>query len=186
MRLRFQYIMRCHQQGTLMRYYLLLSLPITLLPGSIIETPSPCGLILLTGSFQGGWSSIGGTTTGAIPMTTITSGTDDDLRLATATKIKTGWALHRQKGRWGLNLFLRCVTLWGSCLGTGLGYGVNVDCQIFVAPYLFSTTLLFIPPTVILRFFFLLIQKRIKVFNRSFYIWLFKYEKNRVVLICGK
>jgi hypothetical protein len=52
MKLRFQYIMRCHQRGTLMRYYLLLSLPVTLLPGGIIETPGPCGLILFTGPLK--------------------------------------------------------------------------------------------------------------------------------------
>jgi hypothetical protein len=39
-----------------------------------------------------------------------------------------------------------------------LGYGVNVDGQILMAPYLFSTTLLFIPPTVILRFLFWLFR----------------------------
>jgi hypothetical protein len=39
--------------GTLMRYYLFFSLPITLLPGGIIETPGACGLIPFTGPFQG-------------------------------------------------------------------------------------------------------------------------------------
>jgi len=53
MRLRFQYIMRCHEQGTLMRYYLFLSLSVAFLPDSIIETPGACGLVLFTGPFQG-------------------------------------------------------------------------------------------------------------------------------------
>jgi hypothetical protein len=54
MRLRFKYIMRCHEQGTLMRYYLFLSMPVMLLPGGIIDTPGACGLILFTGPLQAG------------------------------------------------------------------------------------------------------------------------------------
>jgi hypothetical protein len=46
--------MRCCELGTLMRYYLFLSLPITLLPGGIIETPGACGLILFTGPLKRG------------------------------------------------------------------------------------------------------------------------------------
>ena len=42
MRLRFQYIMRYHELGTLMRYYLFLSLPITLLPMGIIDATYSC------------------------------------------------------------------------------------------------------------------------------------------------
>jgi hypothetical protein len=42
MKLRFQYIMRCHQRGTLMRYYLLLSFSVAFLPGGIIDASGSC------------------------------------------------------------------------------------------------------------------------------------------------
>ena len=111
MRLRFQYIMRGHERGTLMRCYLLLSFSVAFLPGGIIETPGPGGLILFTGPLKRVWSGIGSTLACAIPVPPVTLGTDDDLCVATATMIKTSGALHRQQGRWGLNLFRRCVTL---------------------------------------------------------------------------
>ena len=94
-----------------MRYFLFLSFSITCLPTGIIEASCPCWLIFFTGAFQGGWPGNRSTSSCAIPMTTVTGRTDNDLCLTTATMIKATWAVHRQKGRWGLDLFHRCVTL---------------------------------------------------------------------------
>ena len=103
--------MRGNLRGTLMRYFLFLSLSITFLPAGIIEASFPCWLIFFTGAFQGGWSGNRSTSFCAIPVTTVTGRTNKDLCLATATMVKASRAEHRQKGRWGLNLFPRCVTL---------------------------------------------------------------------------
>ena len=113
--------MKADLRGTLMRYFLFLSCSITFLSTGIIETPCPCRLIFFTGTLLGSWAGRGRTAFGAIPMTPITGRTDYDLRLTTATMIKASSAIHRQKGRWGLDLVLRCVTLNEVVLLHGFG-----------------------------------------------------------------
>jgi len=44
--------MKAFWGGTLMRYFLIISRPESLLPGGIVEAPRSAGLILFTGSFQ--------------------------------------------------------------------------------------------------------------------------------------
>jgi hypothetical protein len=95
----FEYIMSGNRRGTLMRYFLFLSFPVALLSGGIIEAPSPACLILPGCTFQRLHTGIGCTFVGAIPMTPVTPGTDDDLCLTTATKIQAGSAWHRKKSR---------------------------------------------------------------------------------------
>lgn len=82
-----------------MRYYLFLSLPVTLLSGGVIDASNPTQLIFPGRTLQGSRAGIDSTSAGAIPMTPVAPGADDDLCLATATKIQAGSVLHRQKGR---------------------------------------------------------------------------------------
>jgi len=82
-----------------MRYFLFLARPERLLPSGIIEASWSAGLVFFSGPFKRGISSRFSTRAGTIAITPITTGTEDDLGLAAATMIKTGRALHRQKGR---------------------------------------------------------------------------------------
>jgi len=59
-----------------------------------------------------------------------------------------------------------------------LGYGVNLDGQIFVAPYLLSTTFLFIPFTFILCLIFNH-SGRTKIIDCAYYDLMFKDGRNR-------
>jgi hypothetical protein len=71
-----------------MRYFLLLPLPMTLLPGGIIRATRASGLVLRSGSFDGFLSGCLAAPIGAIPLAAITVATDDDLGVAATTLVK--------------------------------------------------------------------------------------------------
>ena len=80
-----------------MRYFLLLPLPMTLLPGGIIRATRVSGLVLRSGSLNGFLSGFLAAPIGAIPLAAITVATDDDLGVAAATVVETTGYWHRQK-----------------------------------------------------------------------------------------
>ncbi len=82
-----------------MRYFLLLSLPMTLLSGGIIRATRASRLVLRPGSFNGFLPGFLAATTGAITLTTIAAATDDDLGMTAATVVEATRTLHRQKCR---------------------------------------------------------------------------------------
>lgn len=131
--------------GTLMRYFLFVFLPVAFLSSGINDVTCQGGLIFFSGAFKRFGSCLIATVAGTITLTTITVGTDNDLSMTTTTTIKTTWSRHRQKSRWGLDLYPKCVTMYGSCICTVfMGYGVNFDRQICDGVIPFSTTLHFI------------------------------------------
>ena len=71
-----------------MRYFLLLPLPVTLLPGGIVEATGTSGLVLLPGPPDGFLSGSITATTGAIALATVTMTTDNDLGVAATTLVK--------------------------------------------------------------------------------------------------
>ena len=71
-----------------MRYFILMSLPITLLPGGIVDATRASGLVLRSGSFTGFLSGFLAATTGAIPLAAITVATDNDLGVAATTVVE--------------------------------------------------------------------------------------------------
>jgi hypothetical protein len=82
-----------------MRYFLLLPLPMTLLPGGIIRATRASGLVLLPGSLERLLSGSLTAITGTITLATITATTDDNLGMAAATLVEATRILHRQKCR---------------------------------------------------------------------------------------
>jgi hypothetical protein len=74
-----------------MRYFLLLlplSLPVTLLPGGIVDATGASGLVLPPGPLDGFFSGSMTATTGAVALATITATTDDDLGVAARTVVE--------------------------------------------------------------------------------------------------
>ena len=71
-----------------MRYFLLLTRPVTLLPGGIVDATGPSGPVLCPGSFYGFKSGFLAAATGAITLATVTLTTDNDLGVATTTLVK--------------------------------------------------------------------------------------------------
>ena len=71
-----------------MRYFLLLPLPVTLLPGGIVDATWPGGLVLCPGSLNGFLSGFPAATIGALPLAMITVTTDDDLGVAATTVVE--------------------------------------------------------------------------------------------------
>jgi len=73
-----------------MRYFLLLPLPLpmTLLPGGIVDATWASGLVPFSGPFDGFLSGSVTAATGAITLATITATTDDNLGMAAATLVE--------------------------------------------------------------------------------------------------
>ena len=71
-----------------MRYFLLLPLPVTLLPGGIVDAPGASGLVFLPGSLDGFLSGSMTATTGAIALATVTMTTDNNLGVAATTLVE--------------------------------------------------------------------------------------------------
>ncbi len=79
--------MKRSYSGTLIRYFLFFLFTETALPSGIIEASFPSSLVFLGGTFAGGGTRMVTTLTGTITLPPITAGTDNDLRMATATMI---------------------------------------------------------------------------------------------------
>ena len=71
-----------------MRYFLLLPLSVTLLPGGIVDASGAGGLVLLPGPLDGFLSGSMTATTGAIALATVTMTTDNDLGVAATTLVE--------------------------------------------------------------------------------------------------
>jgi hypothetical protein len=71
-----------------MRYFLLLALPMTLLPGGIVDATGASGLVLLPGPLEGSLSGSLTAATGAIALATVTMTTDNDLGVAATTLVE--------------------------------------------------------------------------------------------------
>ncbi len=71
-----------------MRYFVLLPLPMALLPGGIVEATGASGLVFLPGPLEGFLSGSTAAATGAIALAAITVATDNDLGVATATLVE--------------------------------------------------------------------------------------------------
>jgi hypothetical protein len=75
-----------------MRYFLLLPLPVTLLPGGIVDAARASGLVLPPGPFTGFLSGSLTAASGAIALATITMTTDHNLSVAATTLVEAaGW-----------------------------------------------------------------------------------------------
>ncbi len=75
-----------------MRYFLLLTLPVTLpvalLPGSIVDATGASRPVLCPGSFDGFFSGNTTAAIGAIPLAAITVAAHDDLGVAATTVVE--------------------------------------------------------------------------------------------------
>ena len=71
-----------------MRYFLLLPLSVTLLPGGIVDATGASGLVLLPGPPDGFLSGSSTAATGAIALATVTMTTDNDLGVAATTLVE--------------------------------------------------------------------------------------------------
>ena len=75
-----------------MRYFLLLPLPMTLLPGGIVDATGASGLVLCPGPFTGFLSGSLTAAICAIALTTVTTTTDNNLGVAATTLVEAaGW-----------------------------------------------------------------------------------------------
>ncbi len=71
-----------------MRYFLLLSLPMTLLPGGIVDATGTSGLVLSPGPPGGFFSGSLTAASGAIALATVTMTTDNHLSVAATTLVE--------------------------------------------------------------------------------------------------
>ena len=71
-----------------MRYFLLLSIPMTLLPGGIVDATGASPLVLLPGPLDGLLSGCLSAVTGAIALATVTLTTDNDLGVTATTLVE--------------------------------------------------------------------------------------------------
>ena len=71
-----------------MRYFLLLALPVTLLPGGIVDATGASGPVLLPSPLDGFLSGSTTAATGAIALATVTLTTDNDLGVAATTLVE--------------------------------------------------------------------------------------------------
>lgn len=71
-----------------MRYFLLSPLPMTLLPGGIVDATGASSLVLLPGPLDGFLSGNLTAVTGAIALATVTLTTDNDLGVAATTVVE--------------------------------------------------------------------------------------------------
>ena len=71
-----------------MRYFLLLPLSVTLLPGGIVDATWASDLVFRPGPFDGFLSGSMTAAAGAIALATVTVTTDDDLGMAATTVVE--------------------------------------------------------------------------------------------------
>jgi len=126
-----QYIIYSHLQGTLMRYFLSLALPIALLAKGALQATSTAGSVFSAGATQALSPGRLGTTAGTIQIATITVATDQYLTMATGTGIDSGASFHRHQAlgadeNWTWREYSE--TLYPSCENTvsGMASGLTV------------------------------------------------------------
>jgi len=71
-----------------MRYFLLLPLPVALLPGGIVDATRASGLVFLPGSLDGFLSGSMTAATRAVALASITMTADNDLSVAATTVVE--------------------------------------------------------------------------------------------------
>lgn len=71
-----------------MRYFLLLPIPMALLPSGIIHATRASALVLRSGSFNGFLSGNSTAAIGAIALATVTTTADNDLGMAATTLVE--------------------------------------------------------------------------------------------------